>query len=169
MTSTRRTWLNSYLQKRSLDGELPDGLRPILEALRYREENMAIKAGATLGFCGLMIASILVQMAAPTESMIFVSRESPWAFFAKWGLMLLLLSSFMTLISITWGRPRYSDDTELALKEMARTIAHKRFIRATAGFVCLAGAVFAAICLLGPLLAAEMPFPLSQAFQQLHL
>lgn len=168
MVSVRNGWLQSYLQRRSLDGELPADLRAILEALRYREENMAIKSGATLGFCGLMIASVLVQMAAPPESMIFVSAESPWAFFAKWGLMLLLLSSFMTLISITWGRPRYSDDTESALKELALTISHKRLLRGTAGFICLSGSVLAAICLLGPLLAVDVPFPFEGAMMQLR-
>jgi hypothetical protein len=157
MTSGRSARLQAYLQRYRLDGELPESFRPTLEALRYREENLAIKAGATLGFCGLMIASILVQMAAPSESMIFVSRESPWSFFAIWGLMLLLLASFMTLVAITWGRPKYSDDTERALGELTATIAHKRLIRGAAGFVCLAGAICAAVCLMGPLLAAGAP------------
>lgn len=153
--------LQAHLKRYCLDGELPSHLQPILEALRYREENLSIKAGATLGFCGLMIASVLVQMSAPAESMIFVARESPWAFFARWGLILLLSASFMTLISITWGRPTYSEDAERAVDELRRTIAHKRLIRGASGFVCLAGSVFAAICLLGPLLATTVvaPFP----------
>jgi hypothetical protein len=145
--------LQAYLKRYRLDGVLPEDARPILEALRYREESTAIKSGAMLGFAGLMIASILVQMSAPAESLIFVSPESPWVDFARWGLILLLLSSFMTLISITWGRPRHSEDVERALGELAATIAHKRFIRATAGVICLAGSVSGAICLLGPLLA----------------
>lgn len=165
MSSTQSKRLAAYMQRYRLDSSLPADLQPVLEALRYREENMAIKAGATLGFCGLMIASILVQMAAPSESMIFVSRDSPWAFFARGGLILLLLASFMTLVAITWGRPRFSKDPEVALGELAATIAHKRLIRGTAGFICIAGSVFAAICLLGPLLAVETPAPFADVFE----
>ncbi len=165
MSSTQSKRLAAYVQRYRLDSGLPSDLQPVLEALRYREENMSIKAGATLGFCGLMIASILVQLAAPSESMIFVSPASPWAFFARWGLILLLLASFMTLVAITWGRPRYSKDPEAALGELAATIAHKRLIRGTAGVVCIIGSMFAAICLLGPLLAVDTPMPMFDAFR----
>ena len=145
--------LAAFLKKYRLDGSVPEEARALIDALRYREQNLAIKAGATLGFCGLIIACILVQMSAPSESMIFVSRDSPWANFARGGLMLLLLSSFMSLVAITWGRSAHSEDIGRALGEMAATLAHKRVMRIIGSLCCLAGSMCAAICLLGPLLA----------------
>lgn len=145
--------LNRFLRRYKLDKDLPDSkARAVLDALRYREQNLAIKAGSTLAFCGLLIASILVQMAAPAESMIFVSRTSPWAFFAAWGLIFLLLSSFMSLVAITWGRGKHSDEVERALGELAATMAHKRLMRVIAAVLCLMGSMCATVCLLGPLL-----------------
>ncbi len=144
--------LQRFLHRYKLDGALPDTDRPILDALRYREQNLAMKAGSTLAFCGLMIASILVQLAAPSESLIFVARGSPWALYAKFGLILMLLSSFMSLVAITWGRSRYSSGVGGALGDLAATVSHKRLMRLVSAVFCLAGSMCAAVCLLGPLL-----------------
>ena len=145
------TRLERFLRTYTLDSGLQDKERAILDALRYREQNLAIKAGAMLAFCGLMIASVMVQLAAPPESMMYVSRTSVWAFYAKWGLILLLLSSFVSLVASPWGRNKYSSAVSRALGELAATRAHKRHMRLYSAVICLAGAVFASVCLLGPL------------------
>lgn len=148
------TRLERFLAKYKLDaGGFPEREHAVLESLRYREQNLAVKAGSTLGFCGLMIASILVQLAAPTESMIFIARSSPWAIYAKCGLVLLLVSALVSLIAITWGRGRYpSNGTDGALGDLAATMDHKRLMRLVGACLCIAGSACASISLLGTLL-----------------
>lgn len=149
----RQSKLRQHLKSFPHDGPLSDELRVVLEAARYREQNLAIKGSATLGFCGLMIASILVQMSAPPESMIFVSVDSPWSFFARWGLILLLVSAFLSLVAITGGRAKFSTDSESAIGEMIKSVYEKRTMRVLGSVLCIAGSGCAALCLLGPLLA----------------
>lgn len=42
--------------------------RSVLESLRYRDGDQSVKAGAFLGFSGLMIASAVVQFTVPERT-----------------------------------------------------------------------------------------------------
>ncbi len=72
---------------------------PELEHLRFRDSDLSANGGAMLGFAGLMLASDLVFLSAPTES--FIAPRPGLDAAGLYALFLLALAALFATLSIT--------------------------------------------------------------------
>ncbi|MFQ5535708.1 MAG: hypothetical protein ACE5EM_12935 [Sphingomonadales bacterium] len=61
----------------------------ILESIRFRDQDQSIKAGAILAFSGLLIATTIVQLSAPSESFVSLQENNILLCASKFGLAVL--------------------------------------------------------------------------------
>ncbi|MBU6371196.1 MAG: hypothetical protein KJS97_00595 [Alphaproteobacteria bacterium] len=113
----------------------------IVESLRYRDQDHHNKCGALLGFSGLLIASDLVQFAASPDTIAYLSPDSPWLRVAGLGFLALILCSALSIVSMSYGRWRYSDDPWEALHQFADVINVRSGIEIAAIWLCAFGGV----------------------------
>jgi hypothetical protein len=107
----------------------------VLESLRFRDQDHHVRSGALLGFSGLIIASVLVHLSAEPGTIAYMARTSPWLLPARVGLILLLGSAALSMVSISMGRRRYSNEPWIALEEFERLINLRA--RTEIGAICL--------------------------------
>ena len=123
----------------------------IVESLRYRDQDHHSKCGALLGFSGLLIASDLVQFAASPDTIAYMRPESPWLPVAGVGLLALIASAALSIVSMSYGRWRYSDDPWESLHQFANLINVRSAIEIAAIWLCACGAVASLASLLATL------------------
>jgi len=121
--------------------DLDDTQARVLESLRYRDQDHHIKSGAILGFAGLIIASDLVQFSADPQTIAYLAPSSPWLPVARLGLIALLCSAALSIVSIAMGRRGYSSDPWMALEEFARLIDRRSWTEIAAIWLCAGGAL----------------------------
>jgi|GEM_PF-6582685 len=68
---------------------LNDKEKLILESLRFQDGDISVKSGSVLAFCGLIIATSIVQFTASSDSYIFILKDSFSWYINGVGLMLL--------------------------------------------------------------------------------
>lgn len=93
---------------------LNDKEKLILESLRFQDGDISVKSGSVLAFCGLIIATSIVQFTASSDSYIFILKDSFSWYINGVGLMLLFLSAGVCLRALTVS-PGYSKDGKEAL------------------------------------------------------
>ncbi len=77
--------------------------------LRFQDGDISVKSGSVLAFCGLIIATSIVQLTASSDSYIFILKDSFSWYINGVGLMLLFLSAGVCLRALTVS-PSYSKD-----------------------------------------------------------
>ena len=123
----------------------------IVESLRYRDQDHHNKCGALLGFSGLLIASDLVQYAASPNTIAYMSLDSPWLPVAGLGLLALIVCAALSIVSMSYGRWRYSDDPWESLHQFADVINVRSAIEIAAIWLCAGGGVASMASLLATL------------------
>lgn len=113
----------------------------VLESLRYRDHDHHVKSGAILGFSGLIIASDLVQFSADPQTIAYLALSSPWLPVARVGLLALLGSAALSIVSISMGPKRYSNDPWTALEEFSRLIDRRSWTEIVAIWLCVGGSM----------------------------
>lgn len=111
----------------------------VVQSLRFRDQDHSIKCGALLGFCGLMIASTLVQFSAGENTVVYLPRVGTLFLLARVGLISLFLAAGLSLWSISIGRSRYDDDPWKALFQLSDLIELRSWIENGAIVLCAAG------------------------------
>lgn len=113
-----------------------------LESLRSSDQDQAIKAGGILAFSGLMIACLLVQLSAGTDSALSISPND-LTFTVVWvSLGAQFLAAIVTLVAITCGRwKNYDSVPQEALNQYADVVGFKRLLAIIAGGICALGTV----------------------------
>ncbi len=130
----------------------------VLESLRYRDHDHHTKSGAILGFSGLIIASDLVQFSADPHTIAYLAPSSPWLQVARLGLLALLGSSALSIVSISMGRNRYSNDPWTALEQFSRLLNQRAWTEIAAIWLCVGGSVASLASLVSRLFSAGSEF-----------
>lgn len=125
----------------------------ILESLRSTDQDQAIKAAGILAFSGLMIACLLVQLSAGSDSLISIEAADPTYIITRLSLVCLFLTAILALTAITYGRIRYDGEPEKALNQYADVLARKRALVITAGGICVVGTIGSLLALFVSLFA----------------
>jgi len=94
--------------------DLNDDEQLILQSLRFQDGDLSVKSGAILAFCGLIIATSILQLSASSDSYVFILKDSFSWYLNGIGLILLFVSSSVCLraLTITQG---YSESGKEAL------------------------------------------------------
>lgn len=97
----------------------------ILDSIRYRDEDLAVKAGATLAFSGLIITTSIVQLSTSSDSVIHISKGETLLIISNFiGLFLLFISSLINLLALISTR-KYPDSAIDALLKFDDYVAQK--------------------------------------------
>lgn len=100
----------------------------IVDSLRHRENDASIKLGAILGYCGLIVAALLVQLSAEAGTPAAIPRMAWLLLLAELTIILLFAAAFTCLIGIVGDRERYSDESEAALDQYLVVVTEKSLI-----------------------------------------
>jgi hypothetical protein len=128
----------------------------VLESLRYRDHDHHVRSGAILGFSGLIIASDLVQFSADPQTIAYLAPSSPWLPVARVGLLALLGSSALSIMSIAMGLKRYSDEPWTALEQFSRLIDRRAWTETIAIWLCVGGSMASLASLITRLFSIEI-------------
>jgi hypothetical protein len=124
----------------------------IVQSLRFRDQDHSFKCGALLGFCGLLIASTLVQLSAGEGTAIHLSIDAGHLYLlACWGLISLFLAAGLALWSMSVGRSSYSSDPWAALLQLSDLIDLRSRIEIGALTLCAIGTACSLATLVGTL------------------
>lgn len=126
----------------------------ILDSIRFRDNDQSVKIGAVLAFSGLMIASSIVQLTAPSDSLLFVPKESIFLLFNQIGLIFLFASSFLALVGLTVTK-KYSKDIDTALIEFDTLVNLRSRMSLWAMYLSIFGAFTVLISFFGVLLISN--------------
>jgi len=107
---------------------LNDNEKLILDSLRFQDGDISVKSGSVLAFCGLIIATSIVQLTASGDSYIFILKDSFSWYINGVGLILLFLSAGICLRALTVS-PGYSKDGKEALVQFhALCVLRKKLV-----------------------------------------
>lgn len=95
-------------------------IRTEFEMLGRREDDLSVKAGAVLGFAGLMIAATLVLLAAEPETALHARPGELEAIWAAASLVGLFLGAAAALLAIGMSRVYDFSDAEALLDRLDR-------------------------------------------------
>jgi hypothetical protein len=118
-----------------------DAQLQILDNFRHRDQAIAFKSGAVLGFSGLMIASSLVQMSAGVDSVLHIDGAEPWFPLFSVGLVLLFGSAIFALSAIISGTTRNDASSIASLERYERLVTFRRNLMVGSVLLSLLGTI----------------------------
>lgn len=142
--------------KRVLD--LPERLIPVLESIRFQDQDQASKGGAVLTFSALMIATSLVQFAAGTESFAYVGERNLVFLLGLIGLVLEFIASGFSIVGLVL-EGKYSEDSLKALGQFHTHVLRRRMYLGFARWITLSGAAAILASLFMSLLGIDVVLP----------
>lgn len=110
-----------------------------LAMLRDRDEDVTVRAGAILAFCGLLIAAGLVLLAAEPSTALHVSPSSLAARLTALALPALFVSAALALTAIGRARPGALTAPEAFVMSYDRAIGGRERRAGLASLGCYAG------------------------------
>ncbi len=92
------------------------------EFLHKRDDDLSVKAGAVLGFAGLLIAASLVLLAAEPGTALHAEAASPEGLAAAAGLAALFIGAVFALLAIATTRVYDLADADSLLNRLDRQV-----------------------------------------------
>lgn len=130
-----RVFLREHIRVTELDNDE----RYILESIRFSDGDQSIKSGAILTFCGLIIATTVVQFSASPKSLLFLNNHL--IFIDLVGLFFLFVSSFLSLIALTISY-EYSKKPKEALQQFHKLVCRRAMLSKYSIQFCTLGSLF---------------------------
>lgn len=121
--------------------------KEILASIRFQDQDQSVKGGALLAYSGLIIATVMVQLSAPQDSLVYVSNRFLFVILCFLGLFCMLAAALLSLRSLVVTRP-YSQSTEEAIIEFDNLVKLRRRLIKAAFWFCLVGSVLAIVPLI---------------------
>lgn len=137
---------------------LPERLAPVLESIRFQDQDQAAKGSAVLTFSALMIATSLVQFAAGKESLVYVGARNLVFLLSFLGLVLEFVASGLSIVGLVLDG-KYSDDSRTALGQFQTHVSRRRKYLRLARWVTASGAILILVSLLMSLLGFDVVLP----------
>jgi hypothetical protein len=95
-------------------------VRMEFEFLNKRDDDLSVKAGAVLGFSGLLIAASLVLLAAEPETALHVEARTPAGLVAALSLAALFPGAVLALLAIARSRVYDLSDASAMMSRLER-------------------------------------------------
>lgn len=122
-----------------------DGMMKVeFEFLHKRDDDLSVKAGAVLGFAGLLIASSLVILAAEPGTALHAEAASEAGLAAAVALAALFLGAVFALLAIASTRVYDLSDADALLHRLDRQVKSREASWRMACFFTFVGAVIMA-------------------------
>jgi hypothetical protein len=120
-------------------------LKMTFEYLHKRDDDLSVKAGAVLGFAGLLIASTLVLLAAEPDTVLHVPVDEAANVIAVVGLALLFAGAALLLIAIASGRAYEAEDAEALIAALEHRLRRRETVWCLGGGLTVAGSFAAGV------------------------
>lgn len=114
------------------------------EMLSRRDDDLSVKSGSILGFCGLLLASVLVLLAAEPQTALHVEEGDLAVYLAITAVVFLFIGAAFALAAITRGHDYDMAHAEAVIASVDKAVRGKEARWRTAALFTYLGGVLAA-------------------------